>query len=121
MKKTNKLLLSIILCFLCVQVGIIGVFADATYVNTPARQITPILSPKSLNRLFEKNKSKIGRTINVLAEDQIAKDMFVGRSEGDSPDVDGSVIFKSKNTKIGEFALVKINKAREYDLEGMAE
>ena len=51
----------------------------------------------------------------------IKRNIFAGRSEGDSPDVDGMVIFKSKNAKIGEFAFVTITKASEYDLEGTAD
>ena len=111
----------------------IGVFAYSREEGTPAAEMEDQIDEEvketrrdALMALgqeisLDKNKSKIGRTIKVLAEEQIKKDTFAGRSEGDSPDVDGMVIFKSKNAKIGEFADVVITKASEYDLEGVAD
>ncbi len=111
----------------------IGVFAYSREEGTPAAEMEDQIDEEvkearrdALMALgqeisLEKNKSKIGRTIKVLVEEQIKKNTFAGRSEGDSPDVDGMVIFKSKCAKIGEFADVVITKASEYDLEGTAD
>lgn len=111
----------------------IGVFAYSREEGTPAAEMEDQIDEEvkearrdALMALgqeisLDRNKGKIGRTIKVLAEDQIKRNIFAGRSEGDSPDVDGMVIFKSKNAKIGEFADVKITKASEYDLEGTAD
>jgi len=111
----------------------IGVFAYSKEEGTPAAEMEDQIDEEvklarrdALMALgqeisLEKNKSKIGKTIRVLAEEQIKRNIFAGRSEGDSPDVDGMVIFKSKNAKIGEFADVVITKASEYDLEGKAD
>ena len=111
----------------------IGVFAYSREEGTPAAEMEDqtdeevkearrdALMALGQEISLDRNKGKIGRTIKVLAEDQIKRNIFAGRSEGDSPDVDGMVIFKSKNAKIGEFADVKITKASEYDLEGTAD
>ncbi|MBR4154208.1 MAG: TRAM domain-containing protein, partial [Paludibacteraceae bacterium] len=44
---------------------------------------------------------------------------YVGRTEFDSPDVDGEVlIVKNKNLEIGNFYQVKITDSDMYDLYG---
>jgi ribosomal protein S12 methylthiotransferase len=68
----------------------------------------------------------IGRTLKVLIEDvrtlRSSEDpAFVGRSEYDAPDVDGSVIVRSgRILKAGDFIDVRITGAAGYDLEGLA-
>lgn len=67
----------------------------------------------------EKCGEKIGTVIEVLCEGECGKNLFQGRSRGDSPEIDGKVVFNSKE-KIcpGDFVKVKIKKAYNYDLEG---
>jgi len=69
---------------------------------------------------FEKNRAKIGKTIKVLF-DKIENGHFVGRSEGDSPEVDNEVLVpvKGNYARIGDFADVLITDASEYDLIGI--
>jgi ribosomal protein S12 methylthiotransferase len=69
---------------------------------------------------FEKNRAKIGKTIKVLF-DKIENGHFVGRSEGDSPEVDNEVLVpvKGNYARIGDFADVLITDASEYDLIGL--
>ena len=69
---------------------------------------------------FEKNRAKIGKTIKVLF-DKIENGHFVGRTEGDSPEVDNEVLVpvKGNYARIGDFADVLITDASEYDLIGM--
>lgn len=69
---------------------------------------------------FEKNKSKIGKTLKVLF-DKIENGHFVGRTEGDSPEVDNEVLvpLKGNYARIGDFANVLITDASEYDLIGV--
>ena len=45
---------------------------------------------------------------------------FVGRTEFDSPEVDNEVLVKAENqyARIGDFAIVKITDASDYDLYG---
>lgn len=67
------------------------------------------------------NQTKIGETIPVLVEGRRTKKLHVyeGRSEGDAPEIDGKVIFKSgKDLKPGDFVRVLVKGASPYDLEG---
>jgi len=68
---------------------------------------------------FELNKQKIGKTFKVLF-DKKEGDYFVGRTEFDSPEVDNEVLVSAKNNyvRIGDFAMVKIIDAKDYDLIG---
>ena len=68
---------------------------------------------------LEKNEDKIGKTFKVLF-DRIEGGYFVGRTEGDSPEVDNEVLVKTADNyvRIGDFAEVKIMDAQEYDLYG---
>ena len=44
--------------------------------------------------------------------------MYIGRTEGDAPEVDGEVFVKAKGVKPGDFVDVKITDTLEYDLVG---
>jgi ribosomal protein S12 methylthiotransferase len=69
---------------------------------------------------FEKNKAKIGKSFKVLF-DKIENGHFVGRTEGDSPEVDNEVLIpvKGNYVRLGDFAEVTITDATEYDLIGV--
>ena len=64
---------------------------------------------------LEINQNKIGKTIEVLIDRQEGE-FFVGRSEGDSPEVDGEVLVKADNMTIGTFVNVRVTDADEFDL-----
>ncbi len=68
---------------------------------------------------FEKNQEWIGRTVPVLF-DRKEGEFFVGRTEGDSPEVDNEVLVPADKyfVRIGDFAQVHITDATEYDLFG---
>lgn len=64
----------------------------------------------------EINQQKIGKDIEVLI-DRKEGEYYVGRSQGDSPDVDGEVLIDaSAKLKLGDFVTAKIYDADEYDL-----
>ena len=66
----------------------------------------------------EINTQKVGQTLKVII-DREEDDFYVGRTEFDSPDVDGEVlIVKNKNLEIGDFYQVKITDSDMYDLYG---
>ena len=67
-----------------------------------------------------RNRSMIGKTINVLCEDfDAVSEAHFGRSESDAPEIDGKVYFRSdKRIAPGSFVKVKIKEAEEYDLIG---
>ena len=69
---------------------------------------------------YEKNKAKIGKSFKVLF-DKIENGHFVGRTEGDSPEVDNEVLIpvKGNYVRLGDFAEVTITDASEYDLIGV--
>lgn len=67
---------------------------------------------------FQYNHNKIGKTLKVII-DRCENNSYFGRTEFDSPDVDGEVIITSeKPLKIGHFYQVKITDAEAFDLFG---
>ena len=67
----------------------------------------------------EVNKHKIGSKLKVLI-DRKEGDFFIGRSEYDSPEIDNEVLIRPGKNKIaeGNFYIVKITSANEFDLYG---
>ena len=65
----------------------------------------------------EINAQKVGQVMKVII-DRREGDFFVGRTEFDSPEVDGEVLIKSRKLKVGEFYNVRITGAEEFDLYG---
>ena len=65
------------------------------------------------------NQSKIGKTLKVLF-DRVEGDYFVGRTEFDSPEVDNEVLVEKATNfvRIGDFAMIKIIDADDFDLYG---
>jgi ribosomal protein S12 methylthiotransferase len=67
---------------------------------------------------FQHNQNKIGKTLKVII-DRIEDGTYYGRTEFDSPDVDGEVIINSdKKLEIGHFYNIKITDAEPFDLFG---
>ena len=68
----------------------------------------------------EQNAAKIGITLTVLCDGYDAdENIYYGRSYADAPDVDGKVYFTSeREIAPGDFVLVKITEALDYDLVG---
>ncbi len=68
---------------------------------------------------LEKNQGWVGKTVRVLF-DRKEGEYFVGRTEGDSPEVDNEVLVKARDqyVRVGDFATIRITEALEYDLFG---
>lgn len=68
---------------------------------------------------WELNQEKIGQIFKVVI-DRKEGGYFVGRTEFDSPDVDNEVLIDASKIylKTGEFAMVKITDAADFDLYG---
>ena len=108
----------------------LGVFAYSPEEGTKAAEMENQIDEETKNARkdeimelqsrisLEKNKGKIGREITVLCEEKLGENLFCGRSEADSPDVDGRVVFKG-NAEEGQFVKVTVTAAEEYDLEGV--
>lgn len=109
----------------------LGVFQYSHEENTRAYELADDVpaevKAERANRLmeiqqeisFEKNQEKVGRTFKVLF-DRKEGEFFIGRTEGDSPEVDNEVLVNAKSNyvRIGDFAEVKIMEATEFDLFG---
>jgi ribosomal protein S12 methylthiotransferase len=68
---------------------------------------------------YEKNLEKIGKTFRVLVDKKEAG-RYIGRTEHDSVEVDNEVIISTEDALTpGEFVMVKITGAYDYDLEGV--
>ena len=64
------------------------------------------------------NESKVGKTLKVII-DREDPDYYVGRTEFDSPEVDGEVLIEKQSPlRTGEFYEVKITSAMPFDLIG---
>jgi len=69
---------------------------------------------------WEMNQEKIGKTFRCII-DRKEGNNFVGRTEFDSPDVDNEVLIDATKhyLKVGEFAMIEIYDATEFDLYGV--
>jgi len=67
----------------------------------------------------ELNAQKVGKTFKVII-DRKEGNNFIGRTEGDSPEVDNEVLISAKDTyvRIGDFVDVKITSSEMFDLHG---
>lgn len=61
---------------------------------------------------------KIGKTFKVLV-DREEGDFYVGRTEYDSPEVDGEVLISASELEIGQFYQVKVTSSDLFDLFGV--
>ncbi len=68
---------------------------------------------------WDLNQEKIGQTFRCII-DRKEGPYFVGRTEFDSPDVDNEVLIDAAKfyVKVGDFSLIKITDATEFDLYG---
>ena len=63
-------------------------------------------------------RRKVGRNEQVII-DEVSPSGAKGRTKGDAPQIDGSVIIKARRPlRVGEIASVKIERAEAYDLHG---
>lgn len=108
----------------------VGVFEYSHEENTGAYEM-PDLPPKLKEERFsdlmnlqqkismEKNEAAVG-TIQYVVIDEVDEEnsIAVGRTQGDSPEIDNNVIISdfSKNLAPGSFVNVRITDATEYDL-----
>ena len=67
----------------------------------------------------EINATKIGQTLKVVI-DRLEGDYYIGRTEFDSPEVDGEVLVSNnKPLKIGNYVQIKITGSEDFDLYGV--
>ena len=97
-------------------------YCDKNYTD----HILPEVKKVRLNKLMEVqegialtiNESKIGKTLKVIIDSE-TPEYYIGRTEFDSPDVDGEVLIdKDMPLTIGSFYNVKVTSAMPFDLLG---
>ncbi|MBX2873970.1 MAG: 30S ribosomal protein S12 methylthiotransferase RimO [Saprospiraceae bacterium] len=112
----------------------LGVFQysheEDTIAHALADDVPAELKAERANALMEiqqdiswaKNQAKVGQTFKTLF-DRKEGEYFIGRTEGDSPEVDNEVLVNAADNyvRIGDFAPVKISRAEDYDLYGTLE
>lgn len=99
-------------------------YCDKNYADTIPAQIKQermdMLMEAQESIALEINESKIGETMKVIIDRKDA-DYYIGRTEFDSPEVDGEVLIeKEQKLAVGEFYNVKISSAMPFDLMGKA-
>ena len=83
------------------------------------RRAEEIMEMQSEVSLY-KNVARVGQVCRVLV-DGFNGEMYFGRSQAEAPEVDGSIFIHSNEAlTVGEFVMVKITEAFEYDLMGDA-
>lgn len=97
-------------------------YCDKNYTD----DIAPEVKEERLSKLMEiqedialtVNEEKIGQTLKVIVDSE-TPDYYIGRTEFDSPDVDGEVLIeKDEPLEIGSFYNVKVTSAMPFDLMG---
>ncbi len=114
-----------------IQFDRVGVFAYSREQGTPAFDLPGRVPDDvaqsrrdALMRLqqrisLEKNRSFVGRRIEVLVEGRWDEGFF-GRSYRDAPEIDGLVYVRSAEANLGDFVEATVTDAEEYDLVAMA-
>ena len=108
----------------------VGVFPFSLESGTPAEKLDGVIDEEIRKARADEimalqqqisldcGRKKIGKTLEVVCERQLRDGRYEGRSEGDAPEIDGTVVFEGDNIKPGDYVNVYITDASEYDLEG---
>lgn len=109
----------------------VGVFAYSKEDDTSSAKIKGHLSDEvkidrvnKLGAILEENtrianQEFIGKTLKVIYEDiDYERNMFVGRTQYNAPEIDSVVYFSGEFADVGEFYDVKITAVDGYDLIG---
>jgi ribosomal protein S12 methylthiotransferase len=64
------------------------------------------------------NRQLVGRELDVLIEGrpEPGSEWYAGRSYRDAPEVDGLVLVKAPELRVGDFCRVRVERALDYDL-----
>jgi len=115
-----------------VQFDRLGVFAYSREENTPAGQredqVPPDVREQRRAQIMqiqqEISKSRlqrwVKRVVTVLLEQKLPDGRWMGRTEGDAPEIDGQVYITGAHNslQVGKMIKVRINEADIYDLIG---
>ena len=110
----------------------LGVFAYSREEGTPAGDRKDQIDEEvktaradSIMRLQvdisrEINEAKIGRVLEVMVDGEDEEGVWIGRTDYDAPEIDGTVIFRGADAglRLGDMVKVLIEDAFDYDLAG---
>ncbi len=110
----------------------LGVFTYSREEGTPAEKMTPQIPQNVMDKRrdeimllqqkisLENGQRRIGSTMECQVDGYLPEDdLYVCRSYGDTPGVDGNVYVSSEEEHMsGDFLMVEITDASEYDLTG---
>ncbi|EKD26695.1 MAG: hypothetical protein ACD_79C01058G0002 [uncultured bacterium] len=110
----------------------LGVFKFCREKGAPAYKLDEIIPESTINTRheqlmlcqqeihFKKNEELVGKTLNVIIDQKIGKNKFIGRTERDAPEIDSHIIVNSHHKKIesGNILQIKVKNYFDYDLEG---
>ena len=83
------------------------------------RKRMKVIGELNIKNAEERNASLVGKTVDVIYEDiDYDRNMFVGRTEADAPEIDGLVYFTGDFCDVGNVYKVKIVGYDGYDLIG---
>lgn len=121
------------LCDFCEEYKLerVGIFAYSKEEDTPSAKIKGHLSDEIKAErvdilgsileqgMIERNERFIGDVVDVIYEDiDYDRNMFIGRTQYDAPDIDSVVYFTGDFADVGEIYKVKIIAVDGYDLKG---
>ena len=110
----------------------LGAFIYSDSEDVPSHRLCDHVSPgvaqERYNELMlrqqeislKNNRKHINKSYRILVEEAVEKDIFMGRTFFQAPEVDGITYVHGEGLCIGDFSNVKISEAFEYDLVGKA-
>jgi len=67
--------------------------------------------------VFENNAAMIGKTIEVLIDEQTEEDgIWIGRTQAQAPDVDSATYVVGEDLQVGQFVQAEVIQTEDYDL-----
>lgn len=109
----------------------VGCFVYSPEEGTAASDIPDMLSMDEKNRRLdeimsiqadiskEKLNEKIGLELDVLVEEKIDDNTYIGRTESDAPEVDGVFYLTAGENRINQIVRARVTDSVEYDLIGV--
>jgi ribosomal protein S12 methylthiotransferase len=115
-----------------VQFDHLGVFVYSDAEDLPSHRLSGHISQSVAKERYDrlmrcqqeisrnKNRQHIGRIVQVLVEESSEKNLYLGRTVFQAPEVDGVTYIHAEKLETGCFAKARITDAFEYDLIGEA-
>lgn len=114
-----------------VKLDRLGVFAYSQEENTPAAKMkgqVPVEIREARKEAvmalqaeisYDIQQQRVGEILKVILEEESSENNWIGRTEGDAPEIDGQIFLKV-NTRhhLGDIIEARILRADSYDLEG---